>query len=59
MGRWIAVRACAFALRHGATVDQLAAALATAFRHRDDEWRQTVLHDARWRNRNKAAIGAP
>jgi hypothetical protein len=53
LGRRFAVRYSAFGLRHGATVDQLRAALDRSYRHRPPDWRDAVLADAIARNRHR------
>lgn len=61
MGRWIAVRGCSFAMRHGLNKWQCRDLLVRCFRHRDYDWRERVIEDAQVRNyqRHRRTISAP
>lgn len=54
MGRRLAVRVLAFALRRGVTVGQLAAVIDRCFPHRTHYWRDQLWLDARARNEARA-----
>lgn len=58
MIRWFVVRVVAFALRHGATEDDLFAALGRAYRRKPQAWHHGVIFDARNHNRDRKALSA-
>ena len=53
MVRRVIVVIVAFALRRGLTTGELASALGTCFPHREPQWREDLIGDARARNWRK------
>lgn len=57
MVRRVIVAIVAFALRRGLTNDEMASALGRCFPHREPQWREDLIGDARARNwRKKASV---